>query len=247
MKILSWNINHRIQMKKIPTSVLSIINEISPDLLVLNEYVDGDERIHFKYGLKENGFTHISISNKFDRQNQVLIASRVKHKRGDLKPPSYDESSITNFLHVALPIFGIEVVGIRVPAYKKAGELKSYWGELLSIIRSTKSRNIVFVGDFNCDPEISKTPGAKVLKLLREEGWKIPPPYGNWSYISYNGQRRSRLDYTLASPAVDDISGTYISKLGSYIIAGPKEKNPISDHAILISEVGHNKSLDLTG
>jgi Endonuclease/Exonuclease/phosphatase family len=241
MKILSWNLNHRTQMKKIPLKVLSIINKIAPDLIVLNEYVDGDDRISFKLGLREIGFKHISLSRKINRENQVLIASKTIHERGDLDPPSYDESSITNFLHIVLSIFDIEVVGIRVPAYKTSLELKAYWSELLDIINFTKTRKIVFIGDFNCDPDFSKTPGARVLNVLRKEGWKIPAPVGEWSYISYNGLRTSCLDYALGSPEIDNISGQYISKLGSHIIAGVKEQDPISDHAILLSEINHNK------
>lgn len=234
-------------MKEIPASVLSIIDKLAPDMLVLNEYVDGDERTSFKSGLKEIGFTHISVSRKMDRQNQVLMTSKVEHAPGDLEPPSYDGASIANFLHVILPHFDIEIVGLRAPMYKKRQELKSYWSELLSIIRPTISRNIIFIGDFNCNPDISNTPGAEAINLLREDGWRVPPPYGDWSYISYNGQKRSRLDHALCSPGVGDISGTYISKLDSYIIAGPTEQNPISDHAILISEISPNKRLNNEG
>jgi Endonuclease/Exonuclease/phosphatase family len=244
MKILSWNLNHRIQMKKIPNAVISIIAEISPDLVVLNEFVDGAERDAFKYRLEEIGFPYISVSKKTNRQNQVLIASKAKHEDGDLKPPSYDDSSMTNFLHVLLPRFDIEIVGLRAPAYKKNQELELYWSQLLEIISSTVSRNIVFIGDFNCNPEVSKTPGARAINLLREMGWRIPHPDGDWSYISQNGQSVSCLDYALGSPGVGNISGTYVPKLGSHIIAGPKKQDPISDHAILISEISPNKSLE---
>ncbi|MBP9014086.1 MAG: endonuclease/exonuclease/phosphatase family protein [Smithella sp.] len=241
MKILSWNLNHRIQLKVIPDAVLSIINEISPDLIVLNEYVDGEERLSFKNGLNEIGFLHISVSQKLNRQNQVLIASKAKHERGDLNPPPYDEASVSNFLHVVVPAYDIEIVGLRVPAYKNNFDLTTYWCNLLDIIRSTICRNIVFIGDFNCNPAVLRTPGAKCLNILCEENWRLPIPKGNWSYVSYNGQKRSRLDYAIGSPEVGNMSGIYISKLGSYVIAGTKVENPISDHAILISEISPNK------
>jgi hypothetical protein len=246
MKILSWNLNHRIQLKIIPVAVLSIIDEISPDLIVLSEYVDGKERIPFKYGLDQIGFQHISVSKKMNRQNQVLIASRAKHERGDLKPPLCDEASIANFLHLVVPEFDIEIVGFRAPHYGKKQELKTYWSNLLAIIRTAMSRHIVFIGDFNCDPAIPETPGAESLNLLREESWQLPIPNGNWSYISYDGQKLSRLDYALGGPEIGNMSGTYVSKIDSYVMAGTKEQNPISDHAILISEVSPNKGIHRT-
>jgi hypothetical protein len=237
MKILSWNLNHRIQMKKIPDDVLSIIEALSPDIITLNEYVDGDEREHFKNGLNEIGFSHVSVSNKCKRQNQVLIASKVGHEDGDLRPPLYDEASISNFLHVIVPAHAIEVVGLRAPAYKKSKELKIYWSDLRDIFYCVATRTIVFIGDLNCDPNFNNTPGAKSLNTLCEQGWKLPIPSEPWSYISYNGQRHSKLDYALGSPAINGMSSKYISEVNSFIVAGSKDQNPLSDHAILLTEI----------
>ncbi|MCF8069119.1 MAG: endonuclease/exonuclease/phosphatase family protein [Desulfobacterales bacterium] len=130
MKIMSWNLNHRIQMKKIPPGVISVIGYIDPDLIALNEYVDGNERSSFKEELKKLGFKYISVSQKIKRQNQILIASKGHHKKGDISPPNYDESAITNFLHIIFSEQNLEVVGLRPPAYKKPAELKDYWKEL---------------------------------------------------------------------------------------------------------------------
>lgn len=240
MKILSWNLNHRIRMKEIPHDVLSVIEYLSPDLIALNEYVDGDERAHFKNALNEIGFSHISVSNKFKGQNQILIASNTEHENGDLKPPSYDEASISNFLHVVVSANAIEVVGIRAPAYKSNKEIKNYWSELQNIFNLAEARTIVFIGDLNCDPKLNNAPGAKCLNFLYENGWKLPIPKEPWSYISYNGKSRSKLDYALGSPTIGDMSSVYISEVNSCIVAGPKEQNPLSDHAILLTKIGSN-------
>lgn len=243
MKILSWNLNHRILLKRIPDAVISVITDISPDLVVLNEFVDGEERDSFKQSLEKSGYTYISVSKKMNRQNQVLIASKSEHEVGDLIPPSCSESSKTNFLHIIMPLLDIEIVGLRVPFYKKAQELKLYWSQLLEIIRSTVSRNIVFIGDFNCNPVVPKTPGGKALNLLQKEGWQIPQPSGGWSYISHNGENVSCLDHALGSPILAKISATYTCRHGCHIIAGPKDLNPISDHALLIAQISSNQSI----
>jgi hypothetical protein len=158
-------------MKEIPDDVLSVIEYLSPNIIALNEYVDGDERAHFKYALNEIGFSHVSVSNKFKGQNQILIASKAAHKIGDLKPPSYDEASISYFLHVVLPANAIELVGIRAPAYKKNKEIKNYWSELQNIFIFAEARSIVFIGDLYCYLKLNYVPGAKCLNFLCYNGW----------------------------------------------------------------------------
>ena len=191
MRILSWNLNHRIRMKTIPVTALSVIDVLEPDLVILNEYVDGPERSPFKEELQSQGLRNIHVSKKIDRTNQVLMASRKPHHTGDLKAPELDDSSETNFCHITLPELALDIVGLRVPTY--AGkEMKDYWARLVEVINSSIDRRIIFVGDFNCDPERPKTLGGKALTGLLENGWQIPAPIGEWSYISFDGQRRSR-------------------------------------------------------
>ena len=50
------------------------INSICPDIIALNEYVDGEARDSLKKGLDKIGFRYVSVSEKSNRQDQVLIA-----------------------------------------------------------------------------------------------------------------------------------------------------------------------------
>ena len=227
MRIISWNLNHRTTMKDIPSHVLTIIGAIGPDLVVLNEYVDGPNRESFKDGLRSLGFENISTSEKIGRSNQVLMASIGTHKQGEIDPPDLDSSSVTNFKHVICAGDNLEVVGVRAPAYTSGKELREYWCSLLDIIRKSRNKRILFLGDFNCDPCKPTTPGGKALSNLRAEGWNVPDPEGEWSYTSWDGQKSSSIDHVVASPSVGKIQARYIKYINSCIVAGRAVKKLI--------------------
>jgi exonuclease III len=52
MKIISWNLNHRTIEKPIPDDVVIFFDKYAPDIIALNEYVDGESRNEFKHNLK---------------------------------------------------------------------------------------------------------------------------------------------------------------------------------------------------
>jgi len=96
---------------------------------------------------------------------------------------------------------------------------------------------VVFVGDFNGDPDGKKSPAGTHLAELRSSGWRVPSPEGEWSYISHDGSRRSRLDHVAASPVVQVTNARYVTTVEEIVLAGPSEVSPISDHAALIVDV----------
>ena len=49
--------------------------------------------------------------------------------------------------HVIENDSGIEIVGIRVPAYKLFSERQSYWRELATTMKAASTRRIIFLGD----------------------------------------------------------------------------------------------------
>jgi len=143
MKIISWNLNHRTNEKVIPINVIEFFEKYEPDLIVLNEFVDGDSRSDFKQHLNRIGYSHQLCSLKRDKQNQIFMASRQEIQVGNLPKPDFTEAATTNFLHVSIPNSNIEVVGFRAPAYKKTLEQRAYWKQLSDIVSSANDRNIV--------------------------------------------------------------------------------------------------------
>lgn len=233
MHILSWNLNHRTLEKTIPTGVIDVIRSLCPDILILNEYVDGPSRDLFKSELGRIGLGEIEISHASRGQNQILIASRFTHTPGDLQPPDITEHSKTNFLHRRFANSALEVVGIRVPAFKEPELQRAYWRMLSEIVLSVGSRRIVFIGDFNANPERPSTVGGASMCELRQKGWQIPVPDGAWSYTSHDGSQTSRIDHAIVSTQIVVESARYCYYENGIQIAGPKTVEPLSDHAAL--------------
>lgn len=220
-------------MKIIPPEAIDVIDRLAIDIVILNEYTDGEDREPFKNSLRQIGYDDILISRKIGRSNQVLTASKVELGLGEIVAPDFGNSSRTNFLHVVLRSLGLEIVGLRCPAYRVRRDLNAYWNDLRFIIDTVASRPIIFIGDFNGDPDGKKSPAGTHLAELRAAGWNVPAPEGEWSYISHDGSKRSRLDYVVASSRVRVECARYITEVGEIVLAGPLDRSPISDHAAL--------------
>lgn len=106
---------------------------------------------------------------------------------------------------------------------------------MAEIIHGSSSRPIIFLGDLNADPDNKKSTGGKALKILDvTDKWFIPRPEGEWSYISSDGKRSSRIDHAICSTSLDNVMAKYVYKINSITLAGPKVTGPISDHAALM-------------
>ena len=76
MKLLTWNLNHRTRPKPIPDLVPEVIKALSPDLLVLTEYVRGPSHDSFLTCLFDLGLCFTLMSPEANGENSVLIAGR---------------------------------------------------------------------------------------------------------------------------------------------------------------------------
>jgi exonuclease III len=236
MKIIAWNLNHRIREKTIPLRAVDALRHLAPDVLVLTEYVDGESRGAFKRALGDMGLSHITVSEKRDRHNQVLIASRIKHLPSNVQLPS-ESHGRTNFLPVSFRDPDLTLIGVRAPAYESASDVESYWAELVGILDAASHGNVLVVGDLNGDPDNSRSVGGRYIGRLCGKGWSCPKPAGPWSYISSDGRYTSRIDHVLASAPVKGVTASYIAGIAGVTVAGTADQNPISDHAILLCEV----------
>ena len=234
MKLIAWNLAHQTQERAIKLRFVEAIERLAPDIVTLNEYVHGITREPLLEALAHLGLIHVKVSNRVTTNNQVLVASRQPLQAGELLgPPTEDGGGESNFLHVKLPDAHLEIVGVRVPAYESNLVLHDYWQKLATVIRSAKERNIVFVGDFNSDPDARRHQGARYLVALRSEGWHIPTPSGPWSYVS-----GTRIDHAVASPTVTVSHAEYVAQLGDIELASKSKATRISDHAALVLQVG---------
>lgn len=233
MNVIAWNLAHQIRLKPIPDYLVEVIRDLDADTLLFNEYVDGDIRAPFKEQLRREGFEHQAISPAPGRLNQILAASRFPFVVGDIAPPQFDGSAISNFLHIRFPELGVEMVGLRAPAYVKAADRHAYWAELSAIMDSARDRPILFAGDVNYDPFVkAKRPDAESVPFHLCDGYRIPNPAGEWSYLGHRGYG-SRIDHVMHTSKLDIESPQYTDWIRGRFLAGPKAFRPISDHAAL--------------
>jgi len=201
--------------------------------LVLNEYVHGPSRVDFLQSLKDRGLQHIKYSERIGINNQILIASRDPFMPGNLSAPEMrDGISESNWLHLSLNPIGLDVVGVRVPAYRTSKDLRAYWEKFTGLVQASASRRVLFIGDLNADPDSETHLGSTYLKRLRSENWAIPSPKGPWSFAS-----GSRIDHVIASPGIIINSATYLSVLEGVTLASKPIAESVSDHAALVVDL----------
>jgi Endonuclease/Exonuclease/phosphatase family len=238
MKVVSWNLNHRVREKRIPDDLGDLLLALGADVIPLNEFVDGPTRAPFFESLRSIGYVHQLVSRTPAQNNQVFAqvfaAARYPFSLGDLAPPPMDGYSIAGFLHIRFDHTPIELVGFRVPCYKWPADRRMYWGQLLDIMEMASTRAIVFAGDLNANPFAEAgTPEVPGVHFgLCKQYW-VPNPTGDWSYVNYQGTASSRIDHILHTGTISVGDATYLSRLGDRQLAGPGSTMPISDHAVL--------------
>ena len=233
MITLAWNLAHQVRVRPIPDDFVNVILDLKAETVLFNEYVDDPRREPFKEAMREAGFTHQAVSATPARHNQIFAASKHAFELGELRPPQFDGSAISNFLHLKFTDFSFEMVGLRAPAYEKAADRKVYWAELGQIMESAKDRAILFAGDINFDPFVkAKQEKATQVPFPFASGYQVPNPSGDWSYLAYSG-KGYKIDHVLHSPAVVVSEVEYLTRIGDRHLAGAKSNAPISDHAAL--------------
>ena len=234
MRVLAWNVNHRIREKAIPDDLAELFCSLHADVVLLNEFVDGPTRAPFRDSLRNLGYHHQLVSFTPARHNQVFAAARLPFSHGDLAPPAFDGSAVSNFLHLRFDDVEVELVGLRAPWYKTAADRRAYWEQLLAIMKQASARPILFAGDINRDLFAKGRPEHRSGAPFPEaDSYRAPNPTGDWSYMNHDGSSTSRIDHVLHSGSVGVEDPTYVTEHHPWVLAGPRSVHPISDHAAL--------------
>lgn len=233
MLTLAWNLAHQVKVRPIPDDFVDVILDLGAETALFNEYVDHPSREPFKEAMRDAGFLHQAVSATPARHNQIFAASKHAFEVGDLRPPQFDGSAISNFLHLKFADFPFEMVGLRAPAYEKAADRKAYWAELGQIMESARDRAILFAGDINFDPFVkSKQEGATQVHFPFAAGYQVPNPMGAWSYLAHSG-KGYKIDHVIHTPGMVVTEVEYLDQIRGRCLAGEKINAPISDHPVL--------------
>ena len=242
MKLIAWNINHRTTGRAIPPAMADALAFLDPDLIVLTEYVPSRSHSDFKKALSLNGFSNLLVSAYTPKENHVLIASRVNLEPGDIKAPAIAPSVPSNVLHVQVPDYDLEVLGIRVPDYSKAPRIRhACWDWIETIAAEVKGRPFVIAGDLNVDPSYPPSKCGNRIRNLTALGWQHALPSEGVSYWPLVGYSGLRLDHAFVCGRLEITGAQYVWEAGSYRFGG-RNSGAMSDHAALVVEISKRKS-----
>ena len=236
MKIVSWNVNHRASEKKIPKNLADGILSLSPDIVILTEFVLAKSRDQFIKDLVNYGLVHIRTSNFVPGENSIFVASNVLLNNGSIKAPLLAPSIPTNFYHLELPTKNLHLIAIRIPDYSKFLKIKrTYWDWLIEMAKSFEADNCLMIGDFNTSPLYAKSRCGDKFQQLADVGWrKVSPETGN-SYWTPKGVG-VQIDHAFMKGAFDIVKSEFIEKNNDYYFVG-RNCQSLSDHAVLCIEI----------
>jgi hypothetical protein len=217
--------------------VVDVIDRLGVDVATFSEFVDGPTRDDLRADLRSLGLTHLHVSTRIGRSNQLFIASRFPMLGGSLRSPGVGDVDEANWSHVCLPDFGLEVVGFRMPWYKRAGERDAYRSALANLLSTEADRALVICGDFNYDPFANEPDDLQDTTLLGLDGFRVVRSNGGWSYINSAGTARTAIDHVAHTSTTEVLNPTYHQRLGDIVLAGPHADRPISDHAALTFDI----------
>lgn len=243
IRIATLNMNHRINAIPVPDLFFDIIMDLSPDVLILTEYVHGRNSRNFACRMNAIGF-YFHCSNYVPGQNQVLIASKGEMHIGGMSVQCGDPCDPPNFLHVRT--LDMDIFGVRMPIPKNAAKKREYWLHITNKLLNTNGPAIL-MGDFNMDFwRRQRSAGCQQIHALLANGWqsKNPNPLSAGSYIGSRrngtGERAlSRLDHFVASNHFRVCSAMYLQEVSGIPIVG-EESGSFTDHAILSVDLDLN-------
>jgi len=244
MKILTWNVAHQTHKNnKNLSHMAEALASLSADILVLNEYVPGKYHQKFTEDLESYGYK-IKISpppeSPDDRQNQILIASRISIENGTIHPPRITPAVYTNVLHVRIPDKHFDVIGLRVPDIRSKDKVSLHktWQWITEIAHEIRDKPFIILGDLNNDTGTPEPDGGSRFDQLKDDGWLRAPASG-YSFWSKKFKPVSRIDHALFTRHFTVKKAEYITHNQGVFFTKTCETNSsdaMSDHAVLLVE-----------
>lgn len=236
MRLVTWNVNHRARVRRIPDRMAEAVGVLRPDILILTEFVPDQSRCGFLAAIAELGLREVLHTPRVVGQNSVLVASRFPLAAGYLEAPNIDSAFPSNVLHVRVPEFGLDVLGVRIPDYSKVPQLKrEAWDWLEAAATGLLGGRALVLGDLNTDARYPPARCGDRIGRLIHAGWTHAIPEQGASYWTPRGVG-ARIDHAFVSPNLGVASREYVEAREDLIYCG-KGPEALSDHAALAVEV----------
>jgi hypothetical protein len=238
MRLLSWNVNHRASRRRVPPWVAPAIAEETPDVVVLTEYVEGNDHDAFVSSLAAIGLACVSVSPQPGRENQVLIATRDVHRRLSLEIPEIHPAVPSNALAIEFRDDGPRILGFRMPAFfrRDADRMRATWEWLLKVAETLSCAPTVITGDFNTAPGDPANRCGDCLEKLPRRGWRHARPASGCSWQHPASGRGREIDHLFLS----GLSCTRVEYSWDFQRMSEDAGLPrvgLPDHAMLVADI----------
>ena len=240
MRVLTWNLNHRARKRRIADWIAEAVVEQRPDIVVLTEYVEGDDHAKFLDKLGADGLAHSKVSPSTTGHNQVLIAARSPLAIGSLRPDLNHPAVAPNFLHVRTEE-GIDVLGFRMPTPLRLADgcsKRQVWEWLIESAQSVADRPAVLIGDFNTALNDAKGFCGDCVAALPAQDWRHAQPATGFSWTTGKPGGERRIDHAFLSLRMRAASAQYLWDFRKYPNAASARVG-IPDHAMLVVDVAY--------
>lgn len=254
VKVMTWNI--RSGGGKNCSKIIDRILAHDPQVVVLTEFQKKNEDI-LRSGLVQGGYSWIETSNPQDRENGLLVASKLEiTKRGSM---THDEDP-QRWLSLYLPGHKIHLLAVHIPGgpdhkfingvgISGRARKEMFWKKIIEFAKVHLNDKTVIVGDFNTgfreDAEGTPFILSKYMKELIQLGFvdtwraihKDRKEYTWYSQHKVEGntidKNGFRLDYVFASPSM-------FENLHNAFHSHQERLEKVSDHAILACHFAFN-------
>jgi hypothetical protein len=237
MRFAAWNVAHQIRLRPFQQQVLQAFLSLGPDVIIFTEYVPGPDHERVLADLADAGFAGIHVSERVERQNQVLLATRLPSSVGAWVAPAIRPQVPPNLLHVVIPELELNVVGLRIPMFMSGDSASEheYRGWLREQADDWGEHSTVVMGDLNAGPHRPRSWQWRSLKSFAAAGWSLVTPAAGWSYMSKTGHS-SIIDHGLLSPGLSCVESMYVTDADGIVLSGRHPPAP-SDHAVFVMDI----------
>lgn len=231
LRIITWNVRHQTNAIPIRDEMVEILLSMQPHIVVLTEFVPAANHEELIKLMSNSGLKYTALSKLDGKHNGVFICSTFPIEKGTITAPPISPACPPSALHVTIPSLGLDILGIRMPAYKKSSLRREYWNWIESEAARAIGRPTIIIGDFNTDSTHSRARCGDRLSQMVKAGWTHAAPKEGSSYWTSKGKPLS-LDHAFVSPQFEVYGSEYVSNFSGKNFVGRKREF-LSDHAIL--------------
>jgi endonuclease/exonuclease/phosphatase family metal-dependent hydrolase len=236
VRIATWNLNNRVGRVRFRPEAADAAIALEADVLVFTEFFPQQYEDRFRTTLANAGWKEQLMSAQpSEVANRVLVASKLPLAPLTLDLPTFDQQFPANLLGVRLPLLGLSVLSVRVPAYagQTARLLFHAWEWLEATMASLKTSPSVVIGDLNVKMSSGSRAGNHFRRILAS-GWHRAMPTAGVTFFGHRG-KTSEIDHVLATGHCLLSDAACVQEVGGFVFSG--SSSAISDHAALVCRV----------